>query len=79
MQWPEIQVPRAAAAVAVARGFGSGAAKGYIRFRLTRIRDGLERTRDGNGLEGRGCTRTATVVRSYSRRGGSGRAGGREG
>lgn len=28
----------------VVRGFGSGAAKGYIRFRLTRIRDGLERT-----------------------------------
>jgi len=50
LQWPEIQVPRAAAAVATVRGFGSGAAKGYIRFRLTRIRDGLERTRDGKGL-----------------------------
>jgi len=50
LQWPEIQVPRTAASVAVERGFGSGAAKGYIRFRLTRIRDGLERTRDGNGL-----------------------------
>lgn len=31
------------------RGFGSGAAKGYIRFRLTRIRDGLERTRSETG------------------------------
>jgi len=81
LQWPEIQVPRAAAAVAVARGFGSGAAKGYIRFRLTRIRDGLERTRDGNGLkrvEG-GCTRTEAVARSYSRRGWSGRVDGRGG
>lgn len=37
LQWPEIQVPRAAVA---ARGFGSGAAKGYIRFRLTRAHSG---------------------------------------
>jgi len=85
LQWPEIQVPRAAATVTVARGFGSGAAKGYIRFRLTRIRDGLERTREmetGWGAMRGVCScggGGVVVVRSYSRRGWSGRTNGGKG